>query len=142
MVTANNGAANTYTYDGDGRRVRRNLGGSETWQVYGLDGELLAEYSAGAANFVPHEEYGYRNGQLLITATNGDEGRLLRFVTHYYQRSLNRNPTTAEASSQMNALGASGQSQTQLNEGAKTLARWLFNSAAYAARNRSDHDFV
>jgi RHS repeat-associated protein len=29
-----------------------------------------------------------------------------------------------------------------LNEAAKTLARGLFNSSSYAARNRSDHDFV
>lgn len=141
MILANNGSA-TYTYTADGQRVRRNLSGTETWQVYGLEGELLAEYPANAAAFVPHEEYGYRGGQLLITAANGDEGRLVRFVTHYYQRALNRNPTTAETTNQMNALGAAGQSQTQLNEGAKTLARSLFNSSAYAARNRSDHDFV
>lgn len=141
MVSANSGSA-IYIYNADSQRVRRNLSGTETWQVYGLGGELLAEYAANAAAFVPHEEYGYRGGQLLITAANGDEGRLVRFVTHYYLRALNRNPTTAEATSQINVLGAAGQSQAQLNEGAKTLARSLFNSSAYSARNRSDHDFV
>ena len=144
MIVARNSAyvTDTYTYDADGQRVRRNIAGAETWQIYGMDGDLLAEYAANAAPFVPHQEYGYRNGRLLITAANGDEGRLLRFISHFYQRSLNRNPTTAESTSQINALGASGQSQAQLNEGAKTLARSLFNSSAYAARNRSDHDFV
>jgi RHS repeat-associated protein len=58
----------TYTYDGDGRRVRRKVNGVETWQVYGIDGELLAEYVPGAAPVIPQKEYGYRNGQLLITA--------------------------------------------------------------------------
>src|SRR6266404_6614312 len=58
----------TYTYDGDGRRVKRNVNGTETWQVYGLGGELLAEYAANAAAASPQKEYGYRNGQLLITA--------------------------------------------------------------------------
>ena len=60
-----------YTYNADGQRTRRKTGTQETWQVYGFEGELLAEYaaSAGAAN--PQKEYGYRNGQLLITA----EGR-------------------------------------------------------------------
>src|SRR5712692_3765480 len=34
------------SYDGDGRRVKRNItGGGETWQVYGVGGELLAEYA-------------------------------------------------------------------------------------------------
>jgi RHS repeat-associated protein len=59
----------TYTYDGDGRRVKRNIGGTETWQVYGLGGELLAEYAPNANPLTPQKEYGYRTGQLLITAT-------------------------------------------------------------------------
>jgi len=66
MTQAN--AVNYYVYDGDGRRVRRIVNGVETWQVYGIDGELLAEYAAGAAATSPQKEYGYRGGQLLITA--------------------------------------------------------------------------
>ncbi|MGB8507876.1 MAG: discoidin domain-containing protein [Pyrinomonadaceae bacterium] len=58
-----------YTYDADGRRVKRNIGGQETWQVYGMDGELLAEYAATAQASSPQKEYGYRNGELLIIAT-------------------------------------------------------------------------
>ncbi|MGH9872943.1 MAG: RHS repeat-associated core domain-containing protein [Pyrinomonadaceae bacterium] len=61
----------TYTYDGGGQRVRRNVGGVETWQVYGLGGELLAEYSANDPATTPQKEYGYRNGQLLIVAGTG-----------------------------------------------------------------------
>jgi dipeptidyl aminopeptidase/acylaminoacyl peptidase len=41
----------------------------ETWQVYGIDGELLAEYAPNASPSSPQKEYGYRNGQLLIIAT-------------------------------------------------------------------------
>jgi len=41
----------------------------ETWQVHGLGGELIAEYSANASASSPQKEYGYRNGQLLVTAT-------------------------------------------------------------------------
>jgi YD repeat-containing protein len=58
----------TYSYDGDGRRIKRNVNGAETWQVYGLSGELLAEYVANGAAPSPTKEYGYRNGELLITA--------------------------------------------------------------------------
>ena len=58
-----------YAYDADGRRVKRNEGaGSEVWQVYGIDGELLAEYAQGASPASPWKEYGYRAGQLLVTA--------------------------------------------------------------------------
>jgi hypothetical protein len=57
-----------YTYDGDGHGVRRKVNNVETWQVYGFDGELLAEYAKQGAATAPQKEYGYRNGQLLITA--------------------------------------------------------------------------
>jgi RHS repeat-associated protein len=64
--TANN--TSTYVYDGDGRRIKRVVGNTETWQIYGLGGELIAEYAAGAAPTNPKKEYGYRNGELLVTA--------------------------------------------------------------------------
>jgi RHS repeat-associated protein len=66
-----NGQWQTYTYDGDGRRIKRNVNGTETWQVYGLGGELIAEYAANGAPSTPQKEYGYRNGELLITAEPG-----------------------------------------------------------------------
>jgi YD repeat-containing protein len=34
-----------YTYDAPGHRVRRFVNNSETWQFYGLGGQLLAEYA-------------------------------------------------------------------------------------------------
>lgn len=65
------GNTNSYVYDGDGRRVRRIVGGSGTnsgdyWQVYGIDGELLAEYKLVSGSPVLQKEYGYRAGQLLV----------------------------------------------------------------------------
>jgi RHS repeat-associated protein len=49
--------------------VRRNVNGVETWAVYGIGGELLAEYAATIPSVAsPQKEYGYRNGQLLVTA--------------------------------------------------------------------------
>ncbi|HBB95760.1 MAG TPA: hypothetical protein DC054_10250, partial [Blastocatellia bacterium] len=67
----NSTQVSTYSYDGDGHRVKRKVGTVETWQVYGLGGELVAEYAASAAAASPEKEYGYRNGQLLITTTCG-----------------------------------------------------------------------
>ena len=63
------GGISYYTYNADGQRVRRKTGTVETWQVYGMEGELLAEYAANTAAGSPQKEYGYRNGQLLVTAT-------------------------------------------------------------------------
>jgi RHS repeat-associated protein len=63
-----NNQAQLYVYDASGQRIKRTVNGVETWQVYGLGGELLAEYPANGAAASPQKEYGYRNGQLLITA--------------------------------------------------------------------------
>jgi RHS repeat-associated protein len=72
-LTINTNGANQvsrYTYDGSGARVRRLMNGIEVWQVYGMDDELLAEYAAGSAPSSAQKEYGYRNKELLVTATN------------------------------------------------------------------------
>lgn len=64
------GQTSRYTYNADGQRTRRQITGSqEQWQIYGFDGELLAEYRASSPASSPEKEYGYRNGQLLVTAT-------------------------------------------------------------------------
>src|SRR6266850_1399038 len=70
-TTYTGGHASSYSYNADGQRVRRKIDGTETWQVYGIDGELVAEYPANGAVASPQKEYGYRNGQLLITAEAG-----------------------------------------------------------------------
>jgi RHS repeat-associated protein len=66
-----NYVAGEYSYDGDGRRVKRKVGSVETWQVYGVGGELLAEYAQNGAAANPLKEYGYRDGQLLIATDTG-----------------------------------------------------------------------
>ena len=65
----NNVVSGLYVYDSDGRRVGRVIGNTITWQVYGPGGELLAEYPENGAPENPQKEYGYRSGELLITAT-------------------------------------------------------------------------
>ncbi|MCA1568252.1 MAG: hypothetical protein LC803_21930 [Acidobacteria bacterium] len=61
-------SSSSYTYDANGKRVRRSTPRGTVWQIYGLDGELLAEYAAKAPASSPQKEYGYRNGELLVTA--------------------------------------------------------------------------
>ena len=61
-----------YIYDPDGKRVRRIINGVETWMVYGMGGELIAEYALNANATTPQKEYGYRGGQLLIIADSSN----------------------------------------------------------------------
>ncbi|MFN0113009.1 MAG: RHS repeat domain-containing protein [Blastocatellia bacterium] len=69
MTIAQNGSESSYyVYDGDGRRVRRLLSTGDFWQVYGIDGELLAEYQWNGSAATLKKEYGYRDGQLLVVA--------------------------------------------------------------------------
>jgi RHS repeat-associated protein len=37
----------TYLYNGEGRRVKRTTGGTTVWYVYGIDGQVVAEYQTG-----------------------------------------------------------------------------------------------
>ena len=79
----------TYTYDADGRRTRRQTPTENVWQVYGIEGELLAEYAANGAPASPQKEYGYRNGELLITASGG---RAVRIGPNCCERELLTTP--------------------------------------------------
>ncbi len=77
---ANSVVSGTYAYNGDGHRVKRvtlvsgQPSAVETGQVYGMGGELLAEYAANGSPSTPQKEYGYRNGQLLVEVTAATAG--------------------------------------------------------------------
>ena len=90
-----------YSYNADGQRTRRKINNQETWQIYGFDGELLAEYHASpSSTSSPVKEYGYRNGQLLITAEPSSEPPT--------NVALASNGATASASSSYSGFAASG----------------------------------
>ncbi|HEX5875422.1 MAG TPA: RHS repeat-associated core domain-containing protein [Pyrinomonadaceae bacterium] len=74
-----NNQAQLYSYDGSGQRIVRTVNGVPTWHVYGVKGELLAEYTANGAAASPQKEYGYRSGELLIVAANGG-GPLIQWL--------------------------------------------------------------
>jgi RHS repeat-associated protein len=77
-----------YSYDADGRRTRRRINGQETWQIYGFEGELLAEYAANGAINAPQREYGYRHGELLVTADPVGNPTLPIFADDFNDNSL------------------------------------------------------
>jgi RHS repeat-associated protein len=136
----------SYAYDAEGHRIKRKTGATETWQVYGLDGELLAEYQAGAAPYLPVTEYGYRGGELLTTISSGDAGRLNRFVYNLYYGAKQRDPSAQELQDATNQLAAAGVvSQAQLLTTASQIARSLFTSTNYETTStpaRSNTEYV
>ena len=134
----------TYTYDADGHRIKRANIYGETWQVYGIGGELLAEYQSGAAPYLPQKEYGYRGGELLVTLTSGNSQRLQQFVTNLYYGALQRDPDPRELQDGINQLAAAGaQGQSQLQASAAQLARGLFTQTTYeTSPSRTDSQYV
>ena len=133
-----------YTYDADGRRVKRKVANEEWWQVYGIGGELLAEYRAGAPTYVPSKEYGYRGGELLVTMASGDDQRLRRFVYNLYYGAQQRDPSAQELQDRTNELAAAGaQGKPQLLQKAKEIARALFIQTTYeTSPARTDAQYV
>jgi RHS repeat-associated protein len=132
----------TYTYNGHGQRVRRKINGVETWQVYGIDGELLAEYRSGAAPMTATKEYGYRNGELLMTVASGDDQRLTRFVQNLYYGALQIDPTAQQMTDRTNELAAAGVlGQASLQAKANEIARSLFAQTTYES-TKSETQYV
>jgi len=106
-----NNQAQLYTYDASSQRIRRKVDGVETWQIYGFGDQLLAEYQANGAANSPTKEYGYRNGQLLISADSGNASVSPIFGDDFNDNSINPNswtvwypgstPTVTEQSQQL-----------------------------------------
>ena len=92
------GGSATYNYNADGQRTRRTVSNQETWQIFGFDGELLAEYPANGATASPQKEYGYRSGQLLITAGGVTSG-----LVGHWKLDENTGTSTADSSGSGNA---------------------------------------
>jgi RHS repeat-associated protein len=97
--------SSTYTYNANAQRVRRRINNQETWQIYGIDGELVAEYAANSAVGTPQKEYGYRDQQLLITAETGSAQNVS--WTNTAGVSVNGNSLTKTAATGWGNAGAS-----------------------------------
>jgi hypothetical protein len=95
----------SYSYNADGQRVRRTVNAVTTWQVYGFSGELLAEYAANASAASPQKEYGYRNGQLLVTADISSGLPAPVFSDDFNSASLDTSKWTASDSTRVTDTG-------------------------------------
>ena len=134
-------------YDGDGRRIVRGAYSYGTWQVYGFEGELLAEYAANSVKILPQKEYGYQGGKLLITASNGDNDRLRRFVENIYLRTWGVLPVEGRKQADVNTLAATMGNNGQANTTAMLTAAQAQLTAAfdhpnYANVTRTNEQYV
>jgi RHS repeat-associated protein len=91
-------SSSTYTYNANAQRVRRRINNQETWQIYGIEGELVAEYAANSALGTPQKEYGYRDGQLLITAEASLTPAPTSGLIAHWKFDENTGTTTADSS--------------------------------------------
>ncbi len=75
MVSAYDaGVATSYRYNADGQRTIKTVGTVSTWNIYGMGGELVAEYAANGAVASPQKEYGYRGAQMLMVYDSTETG--------------------------------------------------------------------
>jgi len=144
MITATDSSnhTSTYTYDGDGHRVKRNISNTETWQVYGLGGELIAEYGQNGSPSTPQKEYGYRNGQLLVTADapTGGGGPQNVTWTNAVGVSVSGNNLTKTASDGWGNSGASSTQTINSGDGYVEFTATETNNARMCGLNHSDPD--
>ena len=100
--------------------------------------ELLAEYPANSAANQPTKEYGYRNGQLLISAEAGNASAPAAFADDFNDNSLNANswsvyypgtsPTVSEQSQQLQITLSPNTAAADAN-GVKTMAYFARGSS-------------
>src|SRR5262245_38600817 len=72
MAKAAGGGTSQYLYDGNGRRVKKIVGGMATRFEYGAGGELITERNDSNGNVI--KDYFYKGGGVLATSKIGNSG--------------------------------------------------------------------
>jgi len=71
ITQVDGGGTATYVYDARGRRVRKTVGGANTDFIYGLSGNVVAEWGPGCGSSCWTVGYVYANGSLLAEYQSG-----------------------------------------------------------------------
>jgi RHS repeat-associated protein len=143
-----NNQAQLYSYDASGRRIKRTVDGVVTRQVYGFGGELLAEYPADGPITSPQKEYGYRNGQLLVTAEAGTGNTQSVVWTNVTGVSASGNTLTKTGAAGWNAGAVStqtisaGDGYVEFTASETNLARMCGLGNSDASQNYTDIEFA
>lgn len=149
-AAALSGGTCVYVYDADGKRVKRNVGLSdETWMIYNLDGELAVEYQPNPSQGSPKKEYGYRAGQMLISADSTDCKWLLLDHLGSTRAVIGKSGNLADTKrrdfkpfGEELAAGANGRTTAMAYEGASTATGPREKFATYERDEDTGLDFA
>ena len=128
-----NGVTTNSTYDGNGLRVKKQVG-SATATVYVFSGtKVIAEYASGAGVGSPTREYIYLRSALLATATGGT-------TTYHHADHLSVRLTTDTSG---NSLGQQGHypfgEQWYPTPPPAPASKWQFTSYERDSESNNDH---
>ena len=128
-----NGVTTNSTYDGNGLRVKKQVG-SATATVYVFSGtKVIAEYASGAGVGSPTREYIYLRSALLATATGGT-------TTYHHADHLSVRLTTDTSG---NSLGQQGhypfEEQWYPTPPPAPASKWQFTSYERDSESNNDH---
>jgi hypothetical protein len=95
-----------------------------------------------AAPFIATKGYGYWKVELLVTAANGNDPRLTRFVSQLYS-GLGREASASEQQAAIASFSpAASQGTTHFAQAGRDIAALFFNSQEYANTGHTDTEFV
>jgi RHS repeat-associated protein len=142
-------SSSSYAYDANGKRMRRSTPDGTVWQFYGFDGELLAEYAANVPPSSPQKEYGYRNGELLVTAENPAAAQPVSWMNAVNINAVGSNllkPATGAMNWNAGAMStraiASGDGYVEFSAAENNTSRMLGLSTGDSNQNYTDIDFA
>lgn len=119
----------SYTYDGNGLRVKKLSGGTST--VYVFSGaKVVAEYDNGAAPSSPSREYIYSGTTLLAKVENST-------TTYYQSDQLSNRLITNSSGSVIGQLGHYPFGESWYSSG--TTMKWAFTSYERDAESQNDY---
>jgi RHS repeat-associated protein len=123
----------SYSYDGNGLRVKKQVSGGATTVYVFASGKVIAEYDNGAAPSSPSREYVYNDSQILATITGSTTTYRL------YDNSSARVFTNASGSvTGQRGLYPYGDAQAWY-ETAGTTDKWKFGSYERDAESANDY---
>lgn len=138
LASFQGGGSNTYSYDGNGLRVRKcapNCTGPTSSTVYIFSGtRVIAEYDNGAAPASPSREYIYSGAQLLATVTGSGPSAT---TTYHHADHLSVRLTADSNGSKIGEQGHFPYGESWYS--ANTTTKWLFTSYERDAESGLDY---
>jgi RHS repeat-associated protein len=130
IVSVTNGSASaTYSYDGNGLRVKKALSSTSTVYIF-LGGTLISEYDNGATASSPSREYLYAGGALISKVSGGT-------IAYYHRDHLSNRLVTDSSGNVSEQLGHFPYGEAWYDGSAE---KWRFTT--YERDSESGNDYA